>query len=234
MLKFGNICDIDAAGGLCRVEFDDDGITSDWLPLVVKNSFNTKDFFIFDIGEHVACLMDCNCENGVILGAIYSQDRKPDGGAVGHQRIVYKDGSTFDFDMNSGSLTVDIKGDINLTTSGSVNIESGGSVEVDATGEVSIKAISTVIQSATTTVKGPLIVEGLLTAAAGVQASGGVGSSMKISGDIESTGSIETSGDIKTTGSIEASGDVKSGSISLKTHVHAGVQSGGGTTAVPQ
>lgn len=214
MLKFGNICDIDAASGLCRVEFDDDGITSDWLPLIVKNSFNTKDFFIFDIGEHVACMMDQNSENGVILGAVYSQDRKPDGGAKDHQRIVYKDGSVFDFDMSSGTLSIDIKGDVNLKTVGSVNIE--------ATGSVNIKAISTEIQAPANTVKGPLLVEGLLTATAGIQASGGTGGALKITGDIESTGKIE------------AGGDVKAGSISLQSHIHAGVTSGGSTTAGPQ
>lgn len=33
---------------------------------------------------------------------------------------------------------------------------------------------------------------------------------------------------------IEATGDIKSGSISLQTHVHGGVQSGGSSTGVPQ
>lgn len=216
MLKFGNICDTDPESGLCRVEFDDDAITSDWLPLIVKNSFNTKDFFIFDIGEHVACLMDSNAENGVILGAIYSQDRKPDGGATDHQRIVYKDGSTFDFDMSSGTLTIDIKGDVNLKTSGSVNVEAVGSVSVEATGSVSIKAISTEIEAPVNTIKGPLLVQGPLTATSGISASGGSGGALQIEGDVQ------------------ASGDIKAGAISLKGHVHAGVQSGGATTAVPQ
>ena len=208
MLKFGNICDVDAPSGLCRVEFDDDGITSDWLPLIVKNSFNTKDFFIFDIGEHVACMMDQNAENGVIIGAIYSQDRKPDGGAQDRQRIVYKDGSTFDFDMSSGTLTIDIKGDVNLKTPGSVNIE--------ATGSVNVKAVSTEIEAPANTIKGPLLVQGPLTATAGISASGGTGGALNITGDVQATG------------------DVKAGAISLQGHVHAGVQSGGSTTATPQ
>lgn len=181
MLKFGNICDVDPEAGLCRVEFDEDGITSDWLPLVVKNSFNTKDFFIFEIGEHVAALMDCNSENGVILGAIYSSDRKPNGGSADKRRTVYKDGSTFDFDMNNGTLTIDVKGD------------------------VIINAASTSITAAENTVRGPLVVEGKITAENGIDV----------------------------TGSVEATADVKAGSISLLTHVHPGVSPGTGSTSTP-
>lgn len=47
-------------------------------------------------------------------------------------------------------------------------------------------------------------------------------------GDIEVTGKITASGDIKSTG-----GDVLAGSITLKTHKHGGVQSGGGLTGLP-
>ena len=40
-------------------------------------------------------------------------------------------------------------------------------------------------------------------------------------------------GKVTFNGDIEVTGDVKAGSISLRTHVHAGVQPGGSTTAVP-
>lgn len=40
-------------------------------------------------------------------------------------------------------------------------------------------------------------------------------------------------GKITLNGDIEVTGDVKAGSISLKTHVHSGVQSGGSNTAAP-
>ncbi|HHH0249984.1 phage baseplate assembly protein V [Yersinia enterocolitica] len=41
-------------------------------------------------------------------------------------------------------------------------------------------------------------------------------------------------GDASFGGSINASGDVKSGNISLQTHVHSGVQTGGGNTGEPK
>lgn len=46
--------------------------------------------------------------------------------------------------------------------------------------------------------------------------------------------SIVLNGDVTVNGTVTASGDVTGAGISLKTHVHGGVQAGGGTTGVPQ
>jgi phage baseplate assembly protein V len=46
-------------------------------------------------------------------------------------------------------------------------------------------------------------------------------------------GKVKITGDVEVTGKITATGDIKAGTISLKTHVHSGVQSGGGNTATP-
>lgn len=59
------------------------------------------------------------------------------------------------------------------------------------------------------------------------------------SAEIEATtitlkGAITLDGAVTATSTIEASGDIKAGLISLQTHVHGGVQNGGGTTSVPQ
>jgi phage gp45-like len=53
---------------------------------------------------------------------------------------------------------------------------------------------------------------------------------------LKSDGSIvitPSNGTLTVNGSIAATGDIKVGSISLKSHVHGGVQSGGSNTAVP-
>lgn len=57
-----------------------------------------------------------------------------------------------------------------------------------------------------------------------VKAPGG----MTIDANVQVNGSVTASQDITSTG-----GDVKAGSISLKTHVHSGVQSGGSNTGQP-
>lgn len=47
------------------------------LPILFPNTLKSKTQHPLYSKEHVACLMDENCENGVILGAIYSQDETP-------------------------------------------------------------------------------------------------------------------------------------------------------------
>lgn len=44
---------------------------------------------------------------------------------------------------------------------------------------------------------------------------------------------VKVLGDVDVKGSVTVSGDVKAGGISLKKHVHGGVESGNGTTAPP-
>ena len=67
---------------------------------------------------------------------------------------------------------------------------------------------SVTIDAPTTTITGELIVQGHITGKAGLAVSGGEGAAV--------------------------AGDVTADGISLKTHVHGGVQSGGSTTSTPQ
>ena len=126
MLKFGNICDIDAAKGLARVEFDDDGITSAWLPVVTLGSSANKYSHAFDVNEHVACLMDENAENGVIIGAIYSKAAQPDGGNKDKVRVKFSDGAEMQYDRAASKLTVKVNTtELDVTASG-FKVKRGG------------------------------------------------------------------------------------------------------------
>ncbi len=53
--------------------------------------------------------------------------------------------------------------------------------------------------------------------------------SIKAGGEV----AIKAPGKLKVEGDIEATGDIKAGTISLKTHVHSGVQSGASNTGTP-
>jgi len=113
MIVFGRISDIDPEKGLARVEFDADGIVSDWLPLVVRGAKDTKVEFPLDIDEHVACLMDPRCEDGVILGAIYSGDVEPDAKSKDKYQVKFGDGLTVTYDREEKILT-GVLGDVEL------------------------------------------------------------------------------------------------------------------------
>ncbi|MDH0032912.1 MULTISPECIES: hypothetical protein [unclassified Acinetobacter] len=56
---------------------------------------------------------------------------------------------------------------------------------------------------------------------------------INLKGKVVIEGDIEHTGNQTTTGKITATEDVVSGGKSLKTHVHGGVQNGGGTTSQP-
>jgi len=105
-LKFGAVCDRNAPLGLFRVNFDEDEITSDWLSAVVTNTQGSKVSHPFDINEQVACLMDEHCEQGVILGAVWSNEDQPDGAGDDVWRVFFSDGAFLQYDRAAHVLHV--------------------------------------------------------------------------------------------------------------------------------
>ena len=77
MLKFGTITSINPLTARARVQFAEDGMNSYWLAVLQNRTLNDKFYSMPAVGEQVACLMDENSEDGVILGAIYSAEDKP-------------------------------------------------------------------------------------------------------------------------------------------------------------
>lgn len=150
MLKYGLIKEIDANKGLVKVSFDDDEIVSGWLPVLKQGTKSNKYFHIFDSGEHVACMMDEHCENGVVLGAIYSKDETP-GSVKGADiaGVVFSDGTVVKYDRSSHKMTIQV-------ASGNVEIEA---TKMKLTGDLEvtgkIKATSD-IETTQGNVKAPL------------------------------------------------------------------------------
>lgn len=124
MLRFGNISEIDPGKCYARVKFMDDEIVSDWLQICVLGALNTKFFHIFDINEQVACLMDENSEDGVIIGAVYSDGVNPDSGDKDEFKIKFPDNSVIKYNRELHVFTLDIKGTINIVSDSEVNVTS--------------------------------------------------------------------------------------------------------------
>lgn len=192
MIKFGTISQIDADKGLVKVDFPDDGIVSKWIPVLMHGTKANKYFHIYDVGEHVACQMDEHCENGVVMGAIYSSAEVP-GDAKGADvaGVVFSDGTKITYNRNSRVLTIDGPEQINVVCN-----------------EATITADNLIKLEAPT---------------------------IEIVGDIDLDGGFASNGDITTTtGDIKTtSGEVTAKTIDLTTHIHSGVQPGGGTSALP-
>lgn len=120
MLKFGIVTNINPALAQARVQFADDDVLSFWLPILQQKTQKDKFYAIPDIGEHVACIMDENSEEGVILGAIYSALDDTPASSKNQLMIKFEDESFIKFDKETGILTLKFKGidvisDINQT-----------------------------------------------------------------------------------------------------------------------
>ena len=120
MLKFGIVTNINPTLAQARVQFADDDILSYWLPILQQKTQKDKFYAIPDIGEHVACLMDDNSEEGVILGAIYSALDSTPASSKTQLMIKFEDESFIQFDKTTGILTlkfngIDVISDINQT-----------------------------------------------------------------------------------------------------------------------
>lgn len=208
MLKFGIISDVKK--GFAKVAFLEDDLVTDWWPVLVKKSLTDKESWPLEVNEHVACISDENCENGVILGAIYSETDAPDTGeGAGKFRKKFSDGTLIEYDKAAHKLTADVKGSLKAITTGAAEIEGN---EVKAKGTVKIEATAPVIN-----LTGNVVVSGSLVAAS-IATSGG--------------GAITSSGDISTSGTITGA-QIIEGSVRLGTHVHPGVQTGAGSTGGP-
>lgn len=104
MLRFGTISNIDAAKGLVRVKFEEDGIVSGWIPLSFPKTLKDKYYSMPDVNEHVACVMDEHAENGVVVGAVYSKNTNPSITDANKTGVKYENGDEFTFDRQARKL----------------------------------------------------------------------------------------------------------------------------------
>ena len=112
-LRFGNICNIE--GFRARVELpDEDYAKTDWLPILVSNSLSNQENNPIDIQTPVAVLLDESGQDGVILGAIYTDSNPPAVVDSTKKYYHFKDGSHFEFDPNTSKFTADIKGEASI------------------------------------------------------------------------------------------------------------------------
>ena len=106
MLRFGIVSQIDPINVQARVSFEDDESTSFWLPVLQTKTLKDKFYAMPDIGEQVACIMDENSEDGVILGAIYSTEDVSTTQSEKQLSVNLEDGSYINADKENQTLTV--------------------------------------------------------------------------------------------------------------------------------
>lgn len=203
--KFGIISNLDIPNGLAKVYFEEDDFESGWLKMSVMRSGKDQLSFPYDIKEHVWCVLDEHCEYGVIGGAVYDDNNKPEGSAAGKLKLLFGDNSTIEYDRSSSILKFDIQGEVHI---------SGTKIIANAN-EVDITAQSVKITAPVTEIDGALTVSGVVS----------MGGISGVSG-----ADISGSGAKLNVEKVMASDDVTAGGISLKTHKHTSAASGSPTS----
>lgn len=136
MIVFGIVTEMDTDAGKARVKLPAYGnVVSDWMSVVVPNTKEHKWSFPLSLDEHVACVMDDKFAKGVILGAVYSKVTTPEitGGKYG---VKFSDDTKVEFDLETGNLTIDTSGDVEIKAANKVKVIGN----LDVTGEVTAKA----------------------------------------------------------------------------------------------
>lgn len=106
MLRFGTVTSINPKTARARVQFAEDGMNSYWLAVLLNRTLHDKFYSMLPIGEQVACLMDDNSEEGVILGAIYTSEDTPVIETEKQYSVNFEDGTFAKIDKETQTLTL--------------------------------------------------------------------------------------------------------------------------------
>ncbi|MEJ2793965.1 phage baseplate assembly protein V [Iodobacter sp. LRB] len=177
-LKFGVV--LASKPGFARVSLPDtDNLRTMWLPIAYPKTQDDECYWTYDSGEHVALLLDAQGEDGVIIGAIFSDADTPPVTDPNKFGIRFKDGAMLEYDRATHTLSV--------TGVSKVIVEASTTIVLKADSKVTI-------DSPDAEFTGKLKVNGLLTYLGGLEGGGGDGSKF--------TGRVDVDGDVHATGSI--------------------------------
>lgn len=134
LIKVGEVSSVDTAKGTARVVFDDEeGMVSNDLQVLQRNTIENQGLWLPDVGEDVVCLFVPNGEeDGFILGSFYSDEIEPPKDGATKRYVVFKDEAEFVYDWEAHELTSKIGDTKFKATQDSVEIESADEIKVKA------------------------------------------------------------------------------------------------------
>lgn len=181
-LKFGTVSA--SKPGFARVRLPDlDNMRTMWLPIAYPKTLQDQCCWTYDNGEHVAVLLDARGEDGVILGAVYSDADKPPVTDPNKFAMRFKDGALLEYDRGTHVLTVTGVQKVVLQADAEILLQAGAKVTVD-TPEAEFS--------------GNVLVKGKLVGQGGMAVSGGDGATisgnMQVDGDVSASGSVMDAG----------------------------------------
>lgn len=221
LIRIGEVSSIDPAKGTARVVFDDDdGTVSYDLPILQRNTLDTKDFNMVNVGEDVLCLfLPTGTEAGFIIGSFYAGEIELPESSENKRTTLFKDGTRITYDMAEHRLTATIENTVLTADRKSAAVTVTDSVTATCKTATVKASESVTVDSPQSTFTGNVTINGALSVVKTITGTGG----FAISGGSGATASIN--------GSLEATGDIKAGSISLQGHVHTEQGDGADTSA---
>lgn len=116
MIKIGEVSSVDYEKGTARVIFDDDdGLVSNDLAVIQRNTFSNHDYTMPSVGEDVICLfLASGSEAGFILGAIYAGEVEPPESAENKRYVHFADDTKFSYDWENHLASVEIGDDTTI------------------------------------------------------------------------------------------------------------------------
>ena len=207
-LRFGRVTGVE--GGFARVQLEDGGnVVSMPLPTLQRRVLKDQEIKMPDDGEPVAALFSGQAggqETGVVLGAVYSP-AVPDPGQPSHfEYSRFSDGTTVFYDREAHKFYMDVKGEVEAEVEKTVTLKAGEDVLVQSSTRVKIKA--------------PIIeMAGLLLF---TDEEGNPGEGVYRGNLTVRDGWVHVPDQ-----------DVTAGAVSLRQHIHQGVESGPSVTDTP-
>jgi len=134
IIKIGTIFEINVQTAKARVKIGE--LETDFLPWANANSGSNNSWNPPEIDEQVIVLSPSgDLSQAVILPSIYKNNASNSDQNI--KSITYQDGSKISFNVSSGTLDLDLKGDVAIKVVGNSNIE-GDNINITASSNITL------------------------------------------------------------------------------------------------
>jgi len=134
IIRIGTIFEINVQTAKARVKIGE--LETDFLPWANANSGSNNSWNPPEIDEQVIILSPSgDLSQAVILPSIYKNNASNSDQNI--KSITYQDGSKISFNVSSGTLDLDLKGDVTIKVVGNANIE-GDNVNIKGSSNITL------------------------------------------------------------------------------------------------
>lgn len=227
MLKWGVVYEVGTGDkrGRVRVRFPDmDDLVSWWLFVSATRTGLASVYWMPAVGESVACVLDQEMEDGIVLGSHFNAQDPPPGCPMGSLHVEFGDGSWLEYDPAGPGLVASFMGTVDLRAVGKVRVQSMDGLEFSGAGPVKLSAMDnmTVTASGKLTIEAYDNVEVKAYAAATISAAESVlvvAPAICLQGGVSIDGGLDVKGPTAFIGAVDVKGTF-SADKSSATHTH--------------